>query len=169
MNESVSKSPEFALYHANAKGTGCAVKVKFHPWDVEKVREPFVSIEFAPQKSLEQGGQFAQFDWAHSLPVKFDFHDLTVMLQVLRGEIESVNDNRGFLQVTQIAKTTIRFRHTLEPVSGYAFEVYRELRAPNAGEEVERRAYFYLKPSEALGIACAIEYALAHIVFPNID
>lgn len=155
--------PRLSFYHPNAKCTGCAVKFALHPAHDNVDGSIWLSV--ANQKSVgDRRGPnptFARFDWENSINVKLDFSDLCKILQVLRGECESIDDGHGLYHKSVRAATRIVFRHNVEPVQGYSLELYR---VP-AGDGVEQRAHIMFTSAEALGLCEAISSALYLVGF----
>ena len=154
--------PSLRFFHPNGRGTGCAVKMDLHPAH-DRV-DGSIMLKVANQMTVGnmQGPNptFPRFDWENSMSVKLDFSDLCKMLQVFRGECESLEDGRGLYHRTARATTKIVLRHLVEPVSGYSFELYR---TPTQGEEM--RAHIFFTPWEALGLAEAIAGSMSVISF----
>jgi hypothetical protein len=164
MNEMPGKyRPDLRIYHANGKGTGCALKLNLHPAHDDS--DGCIMAVFANQISVGDRNlpapTFSRFDWENAIAVKLDFNDLCRMLQVFRGECESIEDGRGLYHVSAKANTVINLRHTVEPVSGYMFEVSRSMNDGGA----PRRAHILLAKHEALGIAESIAGSLAVVSF----
>ena len=78
--------PRLALYHANAKGTGYAIKMELHPASGAVAGGIFCT--FAAQKTvgnrLGPNPTFPTFDWTEAHTVKLAFDDLAKCLQVFR-------------------------------------------------------------------------------------
>ena len=104
---------------------------------------------------------FPRFDWENRICVKLDFNDLCAMLQVFRGECESINGDLGLYHRTAKATTKIRLRHLVDPVSGYSLELYK---TPAGGGE-ESHAHLLLSPAEALGLCESIAGAMYLVSF----
>lgn len=158
--------PSLTLYHANGKGTGSAVKLTLRP--ATTINPGVVIADIAPQTSLCDRSStppvYPRFDWDNALKVKLDFTDLAKVLQVLRGETESVDDGKGFFHRYADNYQLIKFRHMIEPVCGYSLEVYKT--STNDGERVnESTARIFLSNAEALGLSLAIEHSFAAIAF----
>ena len=155
--------PRLALYHANAKGTGCAIKMELHP--AVGAADGSIFCTFAAQKTignrLGANPTFPTFDWDGAITVKLAFDDLTKIQQVFRGECESINGDHGLWHRTAMGNTKIVLRHIVDPVPGYTFEVFF---APADGGE-ERRWLFLLQPSEALGISEVISGSMYLVAF----
>ena len=156
--------PRFTLYHQNQKGNGSAIQLELHPAHDDVDGSIFLTL--ACQKTIgNMSGSNrvnSTFDWLTAMTVKLDFNDLTQMLQVFRGEKENINDDHGLLHISRGYNTTIKFRHLLDPYNGYSFEIYRSIPGK---PDADRSGYFFFKPSEALGIATAIENSLGVICF----
>ena len=155
--------PRLAIYHANAKGTGCAIKMELHP--AHGMTDGSIFCTFAAQKTvgnrLGPNPTFPTFDWDGAITVKLAFDDLTKIQQVFRGECESINGDHGLWHRTAMGNTKIVLRHLIDPVPGYAFEVFF---CPADGGE-ERRWLFLLQPSEALGISEVISGSMYLVAF----
>ena len=170
MNEKASEyerapgfRPRLALYHANAKGTGCAIKMELHP--AHGATDGSIFCTFAAQKTVGSrigpNPTFPTFDWAEAHTVKFAFDDLTKMQQVFRGECDSINGDHGLWHLTAKGNTRIVLRHLIEPTPGYSFEVYF---CPIDGGD-ERRWLIFLTSSEALGLSEAISGSMYLVAF----
>ena len=155
--------PKLAFYHANSRGTGGAVSMDLHPAHGNK--DGCIMMRIANQMTIgnRQGPNptFPRFDWENAIVVKLGFDDLCQILQVFRGECESVGDGKGLIHVTAKASTSIRLRHMIEPVKGYSLEVYRTSR--NGGEE--SRAHILFSNAEAVGLCEAIAGSMSVISF----
>ena len=70
--------PRLALYHANARGTGCAIKMELHP--ASGAADGGIFCTFAAQKTvgyrLGPNPTFPTFDWTEAHTVKLAFDDL---------------------------------------------------------------------------------------------
>lgn len=155
--------PSLALYHPTPTGTGCAMKMNLHPAhdDVSGC----IMLTLANQMTIgdRRGAApvYATFDWENAITVKLDFDDLSRMLQVFRGECESVGEGKGLYHMTAQFATSIHFRHILEPSSAYSLELFRTSKDGKS----ESHARFIMRPNEALGISLAIEDSFGVIAF----
>lgn len=151
------------IYHANPKGTGTAMRLELHPAHGET--DGSVRIVLAPQRTASESRTTPipppTFDWENTLRVKLDFTDLSKVLQVLRGECESVDEGRGIVHQTATALTRISFRHLVDPIPGYHLEVERMERS--TGER--RRLLFFMNPAEACGLTEAFAAAIPLVAF----
>lgn len=156
--------PKFTLYHANAKGTGSAVSLDLHPAHDDV--DGSIWLTLACQKTVGDARgpnpTCSTFCWDAAMHIKLDFTDLTQMLQVFRGEIESINEDHGLFHRGPSYNTVIKFRHVIEPVSGYSLELYRNTRGK---PDDDRCGYFFFHSNEALGLSVAIENSLGVICF----
>ena len=154
--------PSLAFYKANAKGSGCAMKMELHP--AHDQTSGYIMMSLASQKTVgDYRGPnpiYPTFDWENAICVKLDFIDLSKMLQVFRGECESIEEGRGLVHRSPKGLTYIRLEHLIDPIPGYRLEV--EFSA-GAGS-VEQRTIM-LAPYEALGLTAAIESSLGVICF----
>jgi len=155
--------PELTFYHPNAKGTGCALSMNLHPAhdDVDGSIMMKVACQASVGEGRGPGRTFARFDWERAICVKLDFNDLCQILQVFRGECESIADGRGLYHRSPKAATRIVLRHLVEPVVGYSLELYRT----PVGGEGESRAHILLTPSEARGLCEALAGSMSVICF----
>ena len=164
VNEAREFRPEFTLYHANGRGTGCAIKMDLHP--AHGTKDGCFMLSMAGQKTVGQrtGAKptYATFDWENKICVKLDFSDICKMLQVLRGECESIEDGKGLYHRSAKYTTRIVLRHMLEPTQGYSLEVYRST-PDNPGDDRSARIIF--TNAEAMGLGLAFENSIGIICF----
>jgi len=172
MNDTNSKTtsaaegfrPKFAIYHPNGKGAGCALKMDLHPahGDVDGC----IMMSVAPQKTIGElrgpNKKFPTFDWEKRICVKLDFSDICKMLQVLRGECESLENGKGLYHRSVRYTTRIVFRHLVDLVQGYSLEVYR---TSEGRPEEDCSAHIVLNQWEALGVGIAFENSIGVICF----
>ena len=155
--------PCLRFYHPNAKGTGCAMVMKLHPADA--TQDGFIVVSFANQMTVGNphgdNPTFPKFDWDNRVDVVLDFNDLCAILQVLRGETESVHEGRGIFHKYKECCQRIHLRHLIDPVCGYSFEVFE---TPANGCD-EKRAHMLLSPAESLGILESIAGSMYLIAF----
>ena len=155
--------PRLEFYHPNARGTGCAMAMALHPADSTK--NGFISVSIASQMTVGNptgdNPTYPTFDWENSVDVVLDFNDLCVILQVLRGETESIGNGHGIFHKYKEYCQKIQLRHLIDPVCGYSLEVV-EIPA-NGGEE--KHVHMLLSPAESLGICEAITGSMYLITF----
>ena len=155
--------PCLRFYHPNGRGTGCAMVMKLRPADA--TNDGFIVVSFANQMTVGNptgdNPTYPKFDWENRVDVVLDFNDLCAILQVLRGETESVCDGRGIFRKYKECCHTIKFSHVVEPVCGYLFDVFEF--HTKGGKE--RRAHMFLSPAESLGICEAITSSMYLIAF----
>ena len=155
--------PSLCFYHASSKGTGSAVKMQLHP--AHDDTDGCVMLTIANQMTVgnprAETPSYARFDWENAICVKLDFNDLCRILQVFRGECESIDGDHGLFHQTARASTKIQLRHLLEPVSGYSLEVYRNLREGGAGTH----GHIIITTAEATGLCEAIAGSMSVICF----
>lgn len=156
--------PKLCFYHANPKGTGSAVTMCLHP--AHDDTDGCIMLKIANQLTIGNrmgpNPTFPTFDWENAVGIKLDFSDLTQMLQVFRGECESINGDNGLYHVSPVGTTHIHLRHLAGPVVGYSFEVYRHGRKESGGE---KHAGILFSPAEALGVCEAIAGSLYLVAF----
>lgn len=147
------------LYHPNSKKTGAAMVLKLYPADGDA--NGCILMQMANQCESVDG--YPRFDWEDAITVKLDFGDLSKMLQVFRGECESLEDGRGLFHQSTRAWTKVMLRHLVDPQQGYMLEVSRTNR-----DEKVANARIFLYPHEALGLTAAIESSMGVICFGNV-
>ena len=133
------------IYHPSSRGVGSALKLKLIPFVYGDPRSGKLVITIAKQDGDE-------YDWSRAMYENLDFEDVARMLQVFRGETESINDGAG---ITHWFVHKLNMTHVIEPICGY------EITLTNG----DRVATFTLKPAEALGISLALEHSMAKLVF----
>ena len=150
--------PCLRLYHPNGNGTGCAMVMKLRPAD--SAQDGFIAVSFANQTTVGNptgdNPTFPRFDLENRVDVVLDFNDLCAILQVLRGETESIRDGRGIFRKYKECSQRIQLRHVIEPVCGYMFEVF---------ETPEKRVHMLLSPAESLGVCESIAGSMYLIAF----
>lgn len=155
--------PNLTFYHPNAKGTGGAISLNLHPAhdDVGGSIMAKVANQTAVADRRGPNPTFARFDWENAICVKLDFNDLCKILQVFRGECESIDDGRGLYHRSPAGATRIVLRRLVTPVPGYSLELYRT----RADGVSEANAHLLISPTEALGLCEAISGSMSLICF----
>lgn len=155
--------PKLSFYHPNGKGTGAAVEFELHP--AHDNTDGSLMMKIANQTEVGNmrapNPTFARFDWKNAINVKLDFNDLCHILQVFRGEVESIGEGRGLYHMTGSASTKIVLRHLIDPTPGYSWELYRSVR----GSEESVHARILLSSTEAGGLCEAIAGSMYLIGF----
>ena len=155
--------PRLSFYHANAKGTGSALTFELVPacGEIEGCVLAKITSQMTVGDRTGPTPVYPRFDWGNAIPLKLGFTDLSKMLQVFRGECESLEDGRGLFHRSVKGQTRICLRHVVEPFTGYALEVYRSAQ-PGADDG---RAAFLFHPHEALGLTAALESSFGVLCF----
>jgi len=155
--------PNLSFYHPNPKGTGCALKMNLHPAHDDEGGCIMVRMANQVSAAAQREGKinFARFDWENSICVKLDFNDLCKVLQVLRGECESIENGKGLYHRSRLASTRIVLRHLLEPIAGYSLEFYRT----TTGASDSTHSHILINCAEALGLCEAISGSMSVIGF----
>ena len=155
--------PRLEFYHPNARGTGCAMAMALRPAD--STQDGFIVVSFANQMTVGNmncdNPTFPKFDWENCVDVVLDFDALCAILQVLRGETESIGSGHGIFHKCKEYCQKIQLRHLIDPVCGYSFEVYEK--QANGGEE--KCVHMLLSPAESLGICESIAGSMYLITF----
>ena len=153
--------PTLTMYHPNGNGTGSALRLELHPAHDNTAGSIMATIATQLTTGNCMGSMlvYPRFDWEGAITVKLDFTDISKMLQVFRGECESIEDGRGLFHKSTRGTTKITLRHIVEPIHGYMLEFYRKT------SEEDSNARIFLSPYEALGLATAIESSMGVICF----
>lgn len=155
--------PRLEFYHPNAKGTGCAMAMALRPAD--STQSGFIAVSIANQLTVgdSRGANptFPTFDWENSVDVVLNFDALCAILQVMRGETESICDGRGIFHRYKEYCQVIQLRHIIDTVCGYSFEVIET--SANGGEK--KCVHMLLSSAESLGLCEAITGSLCPIAF----
>ena len=155
--------PCLRFYHPNGKGTGCAMVMKLRPADA--TQDGFIVVSFANQMAVGNptgdNPTFPTFDWENCVDVVLDFDALCAILQVLRGETESIDGIHGIFHKYNECCQKSKFSHIVGPVCGYSFEVFE---TPANGSD-EKRMHMLLSPAESLGICESIAGSMYLIAF----
>lgn len=155
--------PRLEFDHPNTRGTGCAMVMALSPAD--STQNGFIAVSIANQMTVGDptgdNPTYPTFDWENSVDFVLDFNDLCAILQVLRGETESIREGRGIFRKYKECCQNIKFSHIVEPVCGYMFEVVEV--SANGGEK--KRVHMLLSPAESLGICESIAGSMCLIAF----
>ena len=155
--------PCLRFYHPNGRGTGCAMVMKLRPADA--THDGFIVVSFANQMTVGNptgdNPTFPKFDWENKVDVVLDFNDLCAILQVLRGETESIREGRGIFHKYNECCQKIQMRHLIDPVCGYSFDVLET----SANGSDEKRVHMLLSRAESLGICESIAGSMYLIAF----
>ena len=158
------RRPKLAFYHQNMKGTGCAVSMDLHPAHDDS--DGCIMLRMAKQSVVaDRSGPnptFARFDWEHGICVKLNFTDLSLILQVLRGECEAIGpEGRGVYHKSLTGMTRISFRHIVEPASAFGLGLNKTF--TNGG--AEQSTYIVFSSAEAHGLCQALEGVMPVVAF----
>lgn len=149
----LEKIPALALYKANGKNTGTAMRLRLIPNGYITRRDGgAVEITFAAQS--KDG-----FDFTKGVKCNLGFQDIMAVVSVLRGYNSTMNDGHGLAFVDADGIKSLFLDEVTNTVGGFCFTAQEE-----AGSG-KRIMCFYLTPAEALGIEIALTHALNYIVF----
>ena len=155
--------PRLEFYHPNTRGTGCAMVMALSPAD--STQNGFIAVSIANQMTVGDptgdNPTYPTFDWENSVDFVLGFDDLCAILQVLRGETESIREGRGIFHKYNECRQTIKFSHIVDPVCGYSFEVFET----SANGSDEKRVHMLMSPAESLGICESIAGSMYLIAF----
>lgn len=154
--------PVVTLYHANQKETGTAIRLELHPARTDS--DGSIHLTIAPQKAQPpqkvQQPHVASFDWDGAISVRLGLLDLAKILQVFRGQYESIDDGKGLYHRTTNGCTVVRLEHRIEPVGGYVLSISHR---PYGGETV--RLVFAMTYDEAFALAESISHSMFYVSF----
>lgn len=159
--------PRLEFDHPNTRETGCAMVMALSPSD--STQNGFIAVSIANQLTVGNptgdNPTYPTFDWENSVDFVLDFNDLCAILQVLRGETESIHEGRGIFHKYKECCQRIQLRHVIEPACGYLLEAFE---TPANGDE-EKRVHMLMSPAESLGILESIAGSMYLIAFgsPN--
>ena len=149
------KRPAITICHANARGTGTALRLELHPARTDSDGSILATI--APQNAIKP---VASFYWNNSISVRLCLMDLAKILQVFRGNYESTEDGKGLYHRTINGFTVVRLYHHIEPIGRYVLDVSHK---SNDGEPVH--LIFSMTYDEAFALAEAIDHAMLYVAF----
>lgn len=155
--------PRLQILKSNCKGTGGALNLVLHPaHDLESGR---ITATLARQTAIANPNAepptYAKFDWDDAVGVDLGFDDLTKIIQVFRGECETIDDGKGIYRRMPDGYMIANLLHVIVPMSGYILKISRSRIAPS---DIDTRQIF-LAPNEALGICAAIEASMGLVCF----
>lgn len=154
--------PKLSFFHASPRGTGCAMMLELLP--AHGLTEGCIMMTLANQLTIgDRRGPnpvYPTFDMENRMVVKLGFLDLAKMLQVFRGECETIDEDKGLYHRTAKFTSRITLRHVIEVSSGYALDIFRY-----GGGVEDQHAGIVLSSAEAMGLAKAIEDSLGVLCF----
>lgn len=148
-------NPTLKLYHPNAKGTGSALSIECVPAHNDK--SGYFGFVVYPQNPTNEN---LTFNAELAVGFALDFLGASQFLQVLRGEVESLNDGKGLYLIGKSCTVRVTFRHQIEPYGCYVLEVFATKK--NDSKE-ERHGIFVFNHAEAGGI-CEVLASTLHII-----
>lgn len=143
--------PTLRFYKPNGRGTGSAIEFKFYPATENGEGEIFVRIA---RQVANNDPMWFDFDKASGFKLRFE--DVCRVLQVIRGETESVNDYGG-KPITDAFGKEFHFRHCVESVCFYEFRI----KSDQTGYDVK----FEMNNAQALGLCVVLEDCLPKMAF----
>ena len=149
---------KLAIIHANGKGTGCAIELSLTP--AEGCISGGLNLRIANQMTVATEVRPAMFDFDTDATMVLDWLQCAEVLQVFRGECESIRDGRGRTFKALGDSFHYNLTHKVEPVYGYLLELDV---ARGCGRRDKYR--MFLSNAESLGIATAIESSMSAICF----
>lgn len=164
-------APKLVMYHATAKGTGCALKCQAEPAQIVKSSTDgseeqvggVVHFWLAPQKTVGMNGKPSTFDFDNEVHIALDWLECARVLQVFRGECEDIDNGRGIWQKRPKGIARLLLTHHVDPVSGYGLEV---INAYADGREM--RGKIFLTYAEALGLYESLAGVMYRLTFGEV-
>lgn len=148
-------NPTLKLYHPNAKGTGSALSIECVPAHNDK--SGYFGFVIYPQNPTNEN---LTFNAESAVGFALDFLGASQLLQVLRGEVESLNEGKGICLESKSCAVRVTFRHQVEPYGCYVLEVFA-IKKDDSKEE--RHGIFTFSNAEACGI-CEVLASTLHII-----
>lgn len=148
--------PTLRFCKPNGRGTGSAIEFKFYPATENGEGEIFVSI--AQQVT---NNDIMKFDFDNAYVFKLRFENVCRVLQVIRGETESLYDltNKG---IVDDYGTVFSFRHCVEGEAHYEFHITYKSADENYDDYDVR---FEMNTAQALGLCVVLEDCLPKMAF----
>lgn len=161
MNEKYNQALTF--FHPNPKGTGSAIKFELKPASANQGGAIMVTCmnQMTIGDLRGQNPVYPRFNWEDRMVIKLGFDDLSKILQVLRGELEALNEGQGICHTTMGCNTRISLSRATMIDFEYILELYRSW---NDREE-DRTFRIGFKSYEAVGIEAAITGAMVFVSF----
>jgi hypothetical protein len=160
------RSGRLVLYHANATGTGMAVRFEMRLNREGEDRYDCFFLEMAHQQKAEAnasgGGATGRFDWERKATVKLDFADLCEFLLVLEGRRDAAGGKNGLYHQVPGASTLIAFKRTAEP-DGNRYLIGVSKKAKDGAQIF--KGHIVLSEAEALGLRCILQTGLFFLTF----
>lgn len=154
-----------ALYHANAKGTGAAMRLELTLNHDHDGRPDCFFLEMANQKTRPchelNGRQLATFDWENKATVKLDFGDVCEMLTVLTGNQPAAGSKQNGIYHESGNASTIISLNKSERGAGYVLGISRKTKD---GEEVFK-GFIVISEAEAIGLRSVLHTGLFFMSF----
>lgn len=151
------KRPAMTIHHANPRGTGTALRLELHP--ARPDAEGSILATIAPQKATTPA---PSFDWDNSIAVRLGILDLAKILQVFRGQYESIDDGKGLYIRTSNGSTVVRLISRVKPFAGYLL-VFSHM--PNDGDGDSVCFSFSMTYAEGFALSEAIGHAMLYVSF----
>lgn len=135
------------IIHPNGRGIGSRLSLEVSPSLITE--DGYIRMGIFDQKGIDP------IRFGDPIEVRLHFATLCKMLQVFRGERESLEDGRGVVIRGNGVATRVQMEHLIDPVCGYRIEVERY--------DITHR--FMLTNAEALGVCTALENVMHLIAF----
>ena len=152
------KTPKRYIRHENSNGTGSEVEISLQPAD--GIIMGGLTVRIANQSAVATLTTPPTFNWADSATIVLDWLQCAELLQVFRGECESIKGGSGRTYNALGEKVHYNLTHRIEIVGGYLLEADVE----RSNGRLDKFSIF-LSTGESLGIATAIESSMGVICF----
>ena len=162
-------APNLILCHATRKGNGSAMKVALEPPRVvaDSVNGSRfliggkVYFSLATQSTVGEGvSSFPTFDWDNAVYYALDWREVAMVIQVFRGECESLFDDMGITNVTAGSDNRLMLKHVTD-LYAYSLEISNITRK----DGITRTVSATLSDAEALGLCKALSAVMKTLVF----
>lgn len=101
----------------------------------------------------------SEFDWNNPLCAFLNFTETAQLLQVFRGECESINEGKGIYSKNPDGNSIVKLEHRFEPAMCYSLGIAQSIDGADA------QAMFVMNNAEALGICEALSGVMKDIAF----
>jgi len=156
-----------AFYHPIRSGKGMALRLDLRLNECPGDRYNCYFMEMACQKSASRvvNGQRvpATFDWENKVTVKLDFHDVSAMICVLEGRVESLTQRGdGLYHQNGDSDSIISLKRSTE-LPGYLLGISKRRKGKS-----QFRGHFQLSIIEAEGLGQIFRSSLFHLAFGRV-
>lgn len=152
------KENGIGIHHANARGTGSAMRVELVP--AHNGEQGCITLRLAPQETAQP----IAFNWDAVVTAELGLFDTAKMIEVFRGCSESINDGKGIFRRSETGCTVVQVAFRGETVPGYSVEITKKSKVGIRKVGI-RKVGIRLTMGEAFALSLALEGAMGRIAF----